>query len=77
MARTVYHTVANAANKWCPMGMGNTEQNIMCQGPACMAWRWGETHIPNPDKGLGKPNLIPSYNTHGYCGMAGHPVTEK
>jgi hypothetical protein len=35
-----------------------------------MAWRWVETHIPDP---AGGPDLIKSGDTHGYCGLAGKP----
>lgn len=42
-----------------------------CVGSRCMAWRWIETNIRNqegPDA-----HLVPSGDTHGYCGLAGIP----
>lgn len=42
-----------------------------CTGSKCMAWRWVETHIKNPERPDG--DLISSGDTHGYCGLAGKP----
>lgn len=49
-----------------PSAYGST-----CIGSRCMAWRWVETHINNPDAPEG--DLITSGDTHGYCGLAGEP----
>lgn len=43
-----------------------------CIGPACMAWRWHETHINGRDPD-GAPTLVKSGETYGYCGLAGSP----
>lgn len=42
-----------------------------CIGSACMAWRWLSTHINDPENPKG--DLIWSRDTHGFCGLAGHP----
>ena len=39
-----------------------------CLGSQCMAWRWVQTYI---DDGNGGTET--SYNTHGFCGLAGEP----
>lgn len=42
-----------------------------CIADGCMAWRWVETHIANPEDP--KADLIASGDTHGLCGLAGQP----
>lgn len=73
---------AEAKNKTCHLSIGVNPvygadgHGIMqggpygCLGSSCMAWRWVRTHINNPDGG----GMIPSDDTHGYCGLAGHPA---
>jgi hypothetical protein len=40
-----------------------------CLGAECMAWRFARTHINNPEGG----DMIESFDTYGYCGLAGVP----
>ena len=58
----------------CPMsmGQGSVTRAVTCRGARCMAWRWVRTHINNPDGG----DMIPSEDTHGFCGLAGPPKWE-
>lgn len=49
------------------------DTGVSCLGSGCMAWRWVETHVPGPMKDDGAADLVPSSNTHGYCGLAGDP----
>lgn len=56
----------------CPLSIP-TAVRAPCEGSRCMAWRWVETHIKNPDAPAG--DLIYSDDTHGYCGIAGDPMT--
>src|ERR1700675_2507627 len=51
-----------------PTGQAN------CLGSGCMAWRWVETNVNGPMGEDGAPgDLVPSGDTHGYCGLAGVP----
>ncbi len=75
----------DARTKWCPFvramnfqpqegenpPVNRSASDFNCIADACMAWRWVETHINNPDAPHG--DLIPSGDTHGYCGLAGDP----
>lgn len=72
MPRPISHCEADLESMLCPMMIGtplscNGGSNS-CIGRRCMAWRFIETHIANEDG-----ELIPSSDTHGYCGMAGDP----
>lgn len=49
--------------------MGRALDNCLCLASGCMMWRWVETSV-NDGKGS---EMVPSYNTHGYCGVAGQP----
>lgn len=88
MPITFYYSEADARTKWCPFSrIDNTASNRPNSGPnadtgagwppcvasACMAWRWVETHIHDPDNPKG--DLIVSGDTHGYCGLAGDPIS--
>lgn len=55
----------------CPVMPFFQDAPRFCVGRHCMAWRWAETHILNPDDPTG--DLVISHDTHGYCGMAGAP----
>ena len=44
------------------------QRECCCIASECMAWRWVETNINNKDG-----DLVPSDDTHGYCGLAGKP----
>ncbi len=66
----------------CPRTLGATviagEANFYpacCQGSACMAWRWAETHINNPDDP--KADMIKVGDVYGYCGLAGSPDARR
>lgn len=56
--------------KLCCVNGPQSSCTAFCAGSACMAWRWVETHI---DDGGGRGELVPSTDTHGYCGLAGPP----
>lgn len=58
-----------AKSKLCCL-TGQSDNDQCCVGSGCMAWRWVETHI---DNGEGRGELVPSTDTHGYCGLAGPP----
>jgi hypothetical protein len=60
----------DAKEMTCPLTLGDSGP-WPCVGSLCMAWRWVETHIKNPDCPDG--DMIPSGDTHGYCGLAGKP----
>jgi hypothetical protein len=40
---------------------------VCCIGPKCMAWRFVERYIEDGRE------MVPSDDTHGYCGLAGTP----
>lgn len=65
------HDENEAFKKRCPAMMGGpvAQPHCHCVGSNCMAWRWVETNINHAP---GEP-LEPSYDTHGYCGLAGDP----
>lgn len=66
------HREDDLYSKLCPMMIGkpmatNGGSNS-CIGRSCMAWRFVETHVKDA-----RGDLVPSGDTHGYCGMAGDP----
>lgn len=63
-----------ANGKLCVLGTGadTHARQGHCIGSECMAWRWVETHIKDPEWPEGT-RLIASSDTHGYCGLAGKP----
>ena len=53
-----------------------SDPSTACLGSGCMAWRWVETHVSGPMKDDGAPgDLVPSSDTHGYCGLGGTGVS--
>lgn len=55
------HTEDEALKKLCPVAMGSREtEGNLCQGSACMAWRWGWRLNKDQEK-------------TGWCGLAGDP----
>lgn len=74
MPMPVLHEEANLGQTICPLTIGRAFSPGgagSCIGGQCMAWRYARTHIKNPDAPDG--DLIPSGDTHGYCGLAGAP----
>ena len=79
--RTFCHSAEDAKLMWCPfVRIGDdtlaatnrpSSAGYQCVAGGCMAWRWVETHVEDPDGKFGE--LIQSGNTHGYCGLAGDP----
>lgn len=51
------------------------DRSVDCAASKCMGWRWYRTHIHNPANPAG--DLIPSTDTHGFCGLAGHWFEHK
>lgn len=59
----------NARQLTCPVSMGNSHMKPqLCQGAACMAWRWEQAE-PGPDDESGNAD-----ERMGYCGMASTPL---
>jgi len=48
------------------------DPSVACIGSRCMAWRWVKTNVEGRDAD-GAPALVPSDDSHGYCGFAGDP----
>lgn len=53
----------------------------LCLGSRCMMWRWGKTHVTlkdlseedrktAPTEGVGPNDLVMSWRTYGFCGLA-------
>ncbi len=64
-----------AGNRWpttedVPEVGSDLQPSNRCIAYECMAWRWVETHINDPEGG---PDMVPSGDTHSYCGLAGDP----
>lgn len=68
-------TVTESAKKACHQcygrGVHNAEAN--CDGPRCMAWRWGEWERRNGDIILIDTGPADCAPVRGYCGLAGKP----
>lgn len=60
-----YVTPEEAKKKLCHMGM-SYDGIVYCDGPSCMAWRWGTSY--KWDEDADRPEVTYSA-THGYCGM--------
>jgi len=68
-------TEIEACGRWCPISLASQPDSpSVCHGSRCMAWRWTRTHIHDP---AGGPDLVPSGDNYGYCGMAGPPATDR
>jgi hypothetical protein len=81
MSRPFCKSIEDAEKSWCPFarygesnlaGYHTSNVGAKCIGPECMAWRFVDTYIKNPDP-HGMLELVPSGDTHGYCGLAGPP----
>lgn len=72
MPQPFCHAEADLSSTLCPMMIGSAMSanggSNSCIGRRCMAWRFVDTHVANEDG-----ELIPSGDTHGFCGMAGAP----
>ena len=66
----VCHHKEEVKTMYCPM-KASEDTNAFCDGADCMAWRWVETHIRSSDER--ENDLVPSDDTHGFCGMACTP----
>lgn len=75
----VHHNIEELGKTICPFTFSVTDQYRddvpvrkggpwSCAGPACMAWRFARTHINGPGA-----DLVPSDDTHGFCGLVGMP----
>ena len=85
MSMPIYVEEAKAGEKQCPLSFavqeirgpdgGGIRQGgpWVCIGAACMAWRYGSTHINNPSG----EDMLRSDDTHGFCGLAGVPGQRK
>lgn len=84
MAIKFCHSEADAKKKACPIlppdifrepvndGVSfRIERFPLCIASGCMMWRYVETHIKDANGDL----TILSGDTHGYCGLAGAPLT--
>ena len=70
MPRPVFHAENDLTGTICPLALSLAERGnyFPCFGRRCMSWRFADTHIANED-GV----LVPSGDTHGFCGLAGDP----
>jgi hypothetical protein len=61
-----YVTPEEADLKFCPVNHGMI---TYCDGPKCMAWRWGKLKEPEyrVENNIMGPHEYST--THGYCGM--------
>jgi hypothetical protein len=62
-------TVEEAAKLLCHKRFGTSVDNdsSKCEGPICMAWRWGEWK----QRPKYQTSNVPAKPTRGYCGLAG------
>ena len=62
-----YVTPEEAKEKICPHKPN--QMSIWCEGPKCMAWRWGK--LKEPEYRV-ENNIMGPHDystTHGYCGI--------
>jgi hypothetical protein len=66
-----YVTPEEAEKKYCHV-VSTALHGIMCQGPKCMAWRWGKEFYNKTVEFEGGAFIKETWRhstTHGYCGM--------
>jgi len=68
-----YVTPEEAGKMICPHKPN--QMSIWCEGPKCMAWRWGKEFYKNTVEFEGGAFIKETWQystTHGYCGMVRH-----